>query len=265
MHSYCRLNKIGKNPLIVSNRANLESDCKQMNDIVKALSQAEIDSVQSTFQRPGTPHIYNELQQLGRILAFPGLRMGLGEPPGRAHSHGDVSSAGTGEIQTTLNKNRTMMPKESLVFQSDIYLERPPVKQGVPRQGPSSQGGFGGSTIGEMRITENSTYNSLTRTAVQRAGRQPSYPSLAINPSYGEAVTVSERNKSLPLQRQVSIEQARQSARQGSLDSRTVSRQTSLEPAQEQRSSGDLGRDSLDRRQGKRTSGDGRQSTRGQR
>ena len=68
----------------MSSRANLESDTKQMNDIVAALSQAEIDSAQSTYQRPGTPHIYSELQHLGRMLAFPGLNIGLGEPPGRA-------------------------------------------------------------------------------------------------------------------------------------------------------------------------------------
>lgn len=35
---HCRLNKIGKNPHIVSNRETLDSDCKTMNAIVNALS-----------------------------------------------------------------------------------------------------------------------------------------------------------------------------------------------------------------------------------
>eukprot|EP00090_Calanus_glacialis_P035889 TRINITY_DN61207_c0_g1_i1.p1 TRINITY_DN61207_c0_g1~~TRINITY_DN61207_c0_g1_i1.p1 ORF type:complete len:556 (+),score=159.93 TRINITY_DN61207_c0_g1_i1:195-1670(+) len=253
-----RLNKIGKNPLLVSNRANLESDTKQMNDIVNALSQAEIDSVQSTYQRPDTPRIYNELQHLGKMLVFPGLSMGLGEPPGRAHSHGDVSTAGNSEIQNSLNKPRPTLPKESLVFQSDIYLERPPAMQGGaggPRQAAPSQG--------EMRITEN--YHSLTRTATtgQRATHHPSNPALAINPTYVETL---ERNRNL--QKQVSIEQARQTARKSSSDSRAMSRQTSLEQGQEQRNSGEWNREqaSLDRRQaGRQRQGEGRTSILNQR
>ena len=38
MAHYCRLNKIGKNPHLVSNRETLDSDCKTMNAIVNALS-----------------------------------------------------------------------------------------------------------------------------------------------------------------------------------------------------------------------------------
>ena len=37
---FSRLHKIGKNPHLVSNRANLESDCRQISDIVSALAQA---------------------------------------------------------------------------------------------------------------------------------------------------------------------------------------------------------------------------------
>ena len=40
-----RLNKIGKNPHLVSERETLESDCRQMNDIVRALSAAETESL----------------------------------------------------------------------------------------------------------------------------------------------------------------------------------------------------------------------------
>jgi len=238
-----RLNKIGKNPLLVSNRANLESDTKQMNDIVNALSQAEIDSVQSTYQRPATPRIFNELQHLGNMLAFPGLSLGLGDPPGRAHSHGDVSTAGTSGIHDSLQKAR-IKPKESLVFQSDIYLERPPAKQGCT-----------GGTYrqGEMRITENQ-YQGLTcangGAGAQQAKTQASNNTLTgQNSSFADTL---ERNRNL--QRQVSIEQARQSTRQTGGDSRAVSRQTSLEPGQEQRNSGEWGREhsSLERRQSAR-------------
>ena len=42
-----RLNKIGKNPHMVSERETLESDCQQMNDIVAALSAADNDSLDS--------------------------------------------------------------------------------------------------------------------------------------------------------------------------------------------------------------------------
>ena len=97
-----------------------------------------------------------------------------------------------------------------------------------------------------MRITEN--YNSLTRVA--RPARYPSNPALTINPTFVETL---ERNRNL--QKQVSIEQARQTGRIPSTrESRGVSRQTSLEPGQEQRHSGEWSREqaSLDRRQGGR-------------
>ena len=42
-----RLNKIGKNPHMVSERETLVSDCQQMNDIVAALSAADNDSLDS--------------------------------------------------------------------------------------------------------------------------------------------------------------------------------------------------------------------------
>ena len=75
-----------------------------------------------------------------------------------------------------------MLPKESLVFQSDIYLERPPATKGgagCSRQATPSQG--------EMRITEN--YNSLTMTvpAGQRTAHHPSNPSLAKKQKLTEA------------------------------------------------------------------------------
>ena len=74
-----RLHKIGKNPALVSTRSTLDSDCRQISDIVAALSAAECDSAQSTWNTSDTPRLYRELQQLSKVLAFPGLRMGLGQ------------------------------------------------------------------------------------------------------------------------------------------------------------------------------------------
>ena len=77
--SFVRLHKIGKNPGLVSSRATLESDCRQISDLVAALAEAEGDvSGQSTLQGSSTPRLYRELQQLSKVLAYPGLKMSLG-------------------------------------------------------------------------------------------------------------------------------------------------------------------------------------------
>ena len=152
----------------MSNRSNLESDTKQMNDIVAALAQAEIDSVQSTFQRPGTPHIYNELQHLGRMLAFPGLSMGLGEPPGRAHSHGDVSSAGAGEGHGGQARARQGLHKDSLVFQSDIYLEKPPTSSGKNSEGSGQGDTRGGQGDIRREVISDTTFGRLVKTTLKK-------------------------------------------------------------------------------------------------
>ena len=74
-----RLHKIGKNPHLVSSRATLESDCRQISDLVSALAQAEGDgSNQSTLTGSDTPRLYRELKQLSKVLAYPGLKMSLG-------------------------------------------------------------------------------------------------------------------------------------------------------------------------------------------
>ena len=63
----------------MSSRATLESDCRQISDLVSALAQAECDgSAQSTLQGGDTPRLYRELQQLSKVLAYPGLKMSLG-------------------------------------------------------------------------------------------------------------------------------------------------------------------------------------------
>ena len=63
-----RLNKIGKNPHLVSERETLESDCQQMNDIVAALSAADNDSLDSLPSRciGGIQH-FNETDELGEV------------------------------------------------------------------------------------------------------------------------------------------------------------------------------------------------------
>ena len=50
-HFISRLHKIGKNPGMVAPRTTLDSDWKQISDIVSALSAAECDSVQSTWNQ----------------------------------------------------------------------------------------------------------------------------------------------------------------------------------------------------------------------
>lgn len=73
-----RLNKIGKNPHLVSERETLDSDCRQMNDIVNALSAAETDSMESPSpSRAPTPNVSEGLQNLGKLLVFPGINLEL--------------------------------------------------------------------------------------------------------------------------------------------------------------------------------------------
>ena len=174
-----RLHKIGKNPHLVSNRSTLEADCKQITDIVAALSNSESDSAQSTLQ-PGTPRagaIYSELEQLGRVLAYPGLRLGLGEPPGRAHSHGDLGPGSTADLAVHCNhhRNGAGYSRNGSSARSDLQLERGP-------------GGRTGPVHHEIRITENFPGAGAGR------GRA------------GQAGEAAERKRSL--QKQVSIEQA---------------------------------------------------------
>ena len=77
--SFVRLHKIGKNPGLVSSRATLESDCRQISDLVAALAQAEGEgSGQSSLNGSDTPRLYRELRQLSKVLAYPGLKMSLG-------------------------------------------------------------------------------------------------------------------------------------------------------------------------------------------
>ena len=78
--TFCRLNKIGKNPHLVSNRETLDSDCKTMNAIVNALSGggSDVGSLES-LPRTSTPR--TNIRDLGRILANANLP--------RAMSHGE--------------------------------------------------------------------------------------------------------------------------------------------------------------------------------
>ena len=78
--TFYRLNKIGKNPHLVSNRETLDSDCKTMNAIVNALSGggSDVGSLES-LPRTSTPR--TNIRDLGRILANANLP--------RAMSHGE--------------------------------------------------------------------------------------------------------------------------------------------------------------------------------
>ena len=113
----CRLNKIGKNPHLVSNRETLDSDCKTMNAIVNALSGggSDVGSLES-LPRASTPR--PNLQDLGRILASANLP--------RAVSHCNVFDS---QEQTPSSPNNNRAPAFSShppFHKSDIFLERPP-------------------------------------------------------------------------------------------------------------------------------------------
>jgi hypothetical protein len=58
-----RLNKIGKDPQMLSSRATLESDCQQMNAIVNALSA---ESERESIGTPSTPRVQENLRNLVR-------------------------------------------------------------------------------------------------------------------------------------------------------------------------------------------------------
>ena len=77
---YYRLNKIGKNPHLVSDRENLDSDCKTVNAIVNALSGS--GGSMDSFQQPSTPQMQCNLKDLGRMIAMANLP--------RAASHGNL-------------------------------------------------------------------------------------------------------------------------------------------------------------------------------
>ena len=112
----CRLNKIGKNPHLVSNRETLDSDCKTMNAIVNALSGggSDVGSLES-LTRTSTPR--PNLQDLGRILASANLP--------RAVSHCNVFDS---QDNTPSSPNNKAPPFSSQppFYKSDIFLERPP-------------------------------------------------------------------------------------------------------------------------------------------
>ena len=103
---YFRLNKIGKNPHLVSDRENLDSDCKTVNAIVNALSGPEAGSADS-LNTPPPPRIHNNLRNLGRMIAEANLP--------RASSSGHLAPT----TPTNLS-DRTSFSK------SDIFLERSP-------------------------------------------------------------------------------------------------------------------------------------------
>ena len=102
-----RLNKIGKNPHLVSDRENLDSDCKTVNAIVNALSGPEAGGSTDSLTPP-PPRIHSNLRNLGRMIAEANLP--------RASSSGHLAAP----ITPTNLSDRTSFSK------SDIFLERSP-------------------------------------------------------------------------------------------------------------------------------------------
>ena len=121
----CRLNKIGKNPHLVSNRETLDSDCKTMNAIVNALSGggSDVGSLES-LPRASTPR--PNLQDLGRILASANLP--------RAVSHCNVFDSSDNTPTSPYNKAPGFSSQPPF-HKSDIFLERPPQPPGPPSLG----------------------------------------------------------------------------------------------------------------------------------
>ena len=112
----CRLNKIGKNPHLVSNRETLDSDCKTMNAIVNALSGggSDVGSLESLPLSTPRPN----LQDLGRILASANLP--------RAVSHCNVFDSPDNTPTSPYNKAPGFSSSQPPFHKSDIFLERPP-------------------------------------------------------------------------------------------------------------------------------------------
>ena len=123
----CRLNKIGKNPHLVSNRETLDSDCKTMNAIVNALSGggSDVGSLES-LPLPSSPR--PNLTDLGRILASANLP--------RAASHCNVFDSQDHTPSSPNNKAQAFSSQPPF-HKSDIFLERPP-----PPPAPPSLGTF---------------------------------------------------------------------------------------------------------------------------
>ena len=123
----CRLNKIGKNPHLVSNRETLDSDCKTMNAIVNALSGggSDVGSLES-LPLPSSPR--PNLTDLGRILASANMP--------RAASHCNVFDSQDNTPSSPTNKAPAFSSQPPF-HKSDIFLERPP-----PPPGPPSLGTF---------------------------------------------------------------------------------------------------------------------------
>ena len=95
--------------------------------------------------------LHRELQHLSKMLAFPGLGMGLGDPPNRAYSHSDVSA--TCEVNTYPEVERHHVATAK--FRSDVCLER---DHSVDTNNSNSV------VNSEIRITENSLQRSSGKT-----------------------------------------------------------------------------------------------------
>lgn len=185
-----RLNKIGKNPHLVSNRETLESDCKTMNAIVNALSGGSDAGSMDSMQHPPTPRLQDNLRDLGRMLAKANLP--------RAVSHGNVFVNDSPETPSSPRQKENGPPP---FHKSDIFLERTPGPNngGHHLESKPSTSRQLSPAVSEVRIGYNLTKSnrpSLTNTTFPPANSSvtsmttaPS-PSLEENPppSYSKAV-----------------------------------------------------------------------------
>ena len=118
----CRLNKIGKNPHLVSNRETLDSDCKTMNAIVNALSGGSDPGSLESLPHPSTPRLQDNLRDLGKMLARANLP--------RAVSHGNMFVNDTHQETPTSPKRKDA--SQPPFHRSDIFLEKSPKDSDPP-------------------------------------------------------------------------------------------------------------------------------------
>lgn len=186
-----RLNKIGKNPHLVSNRETLDSDCKTMNAIVNALSAGSDAGSMNSLHQPPTPRLQDNLRDLGMMLAKANLP--------RAVSHGNMFVNDSPE--TSISSPQQNYGCRPAFHKSDIFLERAPrpptlgsflesktQEQGVHLSPTTSEVREGNSPINK-NMPSNTTIPPATSVSVVSMNTAPS-PSLeeCPPPSYNKVI-----------------------------------------------------------------------------
>ena len=161
------MNKIGKNPHLVSNRETLDSDCKTMNAIVNALSAGSDAGSMNSLHQPPTPRLQDNLRDLGMMLAKANLP--------RAVSHGNMFVNDSPE--TSISSPQQNYGCRPAFHKSDIFLERAP--------GPPTLGSFL-----ESKTQEQAVHLSPTTSEV-REGNSPINKNMPSNTTIPPATSVS--------------------------------------------------------------------------